>query len=251
MAERHIFGSYRGYTTLARSPGVNDDDIRVLESGIFSFGQTYDLAFYQSLPRSTPFFTTSLPDDRRALTCVGLGKKDDAGRPTLLFYSAVLSQGAWDDVLLGDVAILMQSAPLWTWSGQEELATVELPDEPSRAIISRSQVPRLLAVISQIERADLGGQAVVVRESPFAFRDARAMEMLIPVIDRPRFTTVFRALSPQMPTKLICLAKESTAYEDVPAIDESVEQSAYAKALVEAAFASGVIPTALVRKYCL
>lgn len=247
--ERHIFGSFRGYTTLARSPGVCAEDVRRLESDIYSYGQTYDPGFYQSLTRSTPFFTTNLPGARRAMTCIGPGRPDDAGRPTLLFLSVVVSRSDWDGILLGDVAMLMNSAPLWAWSGQSELEAVDLEDTPSRAIISRGQVSRLLAVISDLERNSLLLLPTVIRESPFSFRDARAIEMLIPVAARGRFTTAFRALSPDMPANLVCLAKEADQYDEAVTIGETAAYSPYAQALTGAALASGVVPTALVQSY--
>lgn len=248
-AERHIFGSFRGYATLAASPGVSAEDARLLESEIYSFGQTYDPGFYASLPASAPFFTTNLPKDRRALTCVTQGRGDDAGRPTLLFITVILSRGDWDGILLGDVAMLMKSASLWTWSGGTELAAVELPATPSAAIISRAQVPRLLGLISQLERDVLAQRPTVIRESPYCFRDARAMEMLIPPAQRSRITTAFRTLSPRMAANLICLAKE--ADDDCPtvAITGDAHNSHYAQALLAAGLASGVVPTALIRSY--
>ena len=248
-AERHIFGSFRGYATLAASPGVSAEDARLLESEIYSFGQTYDPGFYESLPTSAPFFTTNLPKARRALTCVAKGHGDDAGRPTLLFITVVLSRGDWDGILLGDVAMLMKSASLWAWSGGGELASVELADTPSAAIISRAQVPRVLGLISQLERDVIAQRSTVIRESPYCYKDARAIEMLIPPAQRSRITTAFRALSPHMAANLICLARE--ADDDCPtvAITEGAHNSQYARALLEAGLASGVVPTALIRGY--
>lgn len=248
-AERHIFGSFHGYATLATSPGVSADDARLLESEIYSFGQTYDPGFYESLVTSTPFFTTNLPRARRAMTCVTKGRRDDAGRPTLLFLTVILARADWDGILLGDIGILMKSASLWPWSGNRELAPVELPDAPSTAIISRSQVPRLLALISQLERDNLVPQPTVIRESPYAYRDARAIEMLIPPDMRGRFTTAFRALSPSMAANLICLAKETDDDSATVAVSEGGPNSAYAQALVKSGLASGVVPTALIRNY--
>lgn len=248
-AERHIFGSFHGYATLAASPGVSPDDARLLESEIYSFGQTYDPDFYASLTISTPFFTSNLPQARRAMTCVARGRPDDAGRPTLLFMTAILSRADWDGILLGDVGILMTSDSLWPWSGGSQLAPVELADTPSSAIISRSQVPRVLSVISQLERDSLVPQPTVIRESPYAYKDARAIEMLIPPAMRGRFTTAFRALSPQMRANLICLAKETDDDSAAVAITEGSPNSAYAQALVKSGLASGVVPTALIRNY--
>jgi hypothetical protein len=58
--ERHVFGSFSGYTTLAKSAGVSLDDCRQLESTAYSFGQSHDRGFIKSLAKTPAYFTRSM-----------------------------------------------------------------------------------------------------------------------------------------------------------------------------------------------
>lgn len=209
--ERHIFGSYSGYTTLARSPGVTAEDCRTLESGAYAFGQSNDRHFTRTLAKSPAYFTRLLAGGRRGLTRVLEGAPDDNNRPTLCLITLVISQRDWDGELWGDVGPLLENPDLWQWDGSQQLPPLDVaPAVPGRAL-SRRSVPKVLALISEVEQAVAARRSVLVCLDDYGAAELRAVEMLVPPAARRQFTSAYRSLSPQLPVTVNCLAAEAAS----------------------------------------
>jgi hypothetical protein len=247
--ERHIFGSFSGYTTLARSPGVSADDCRTLESGAFGFGQLQDARFARGLGRHPAYFTRLLAGNRRGLTRVLEGNPDDNNRPTLMLVTAIVSQHDWDSLLWGDVKRLLDTPALWAWDGQANLPPLELePPLPSQSVARRA-VPKLLALVSELERQMAGRSGVVVSADDFNLGDLRAIEMLIPPVARRGFTSAYRSLSPRLQVTLNCIAAESGGEPTFRYQAGAVPLSPYAQFLSASDLDRGVIPMDKVAAY--
>lgn len=180
-----------------------------MESTAYSFGQSHDRPFLKSLARTPAYFTRLLAGGRRGLTRVFEGKPDDNNRPTLLLITAIVSQPDWDAQLCGDVGLLLDAGDLWKWDGTAAIAPMDLlPPPPLRAVPKKS-VSRLLALISEIERAYASRRGVMVSQEDYSLADLRAIEMLVPPPARRQVTTAYRGLSVQLPVSVNCLATEA------------------------------------------
>ena len=249
--ERHIFGSYRGYTTLACSPGVSADDCRILESSVYSFGQTYDARFNRTLAKTPAFFTRVLREDRRALARVLGGALDDNDRPTLLVVTVIVSQQDWDSQLCGDVQLLLEEERLWQWDGSAKPAAMEVTFRPPSHSVPRRTVPRVLALLSEIEHGRAAHLGVVVSASEFSQQEIACLEMLVPPSARAEFTSAYRTLSPQLAATVNCLAAEAGSQDRVTFRFQAnhTPLSPYAEYLLESGFASGSIPLENIMAY--
>lgn len=208
--ERHIFGSYKGYTTLARSPGVSLDDCRLVERHAFGFGQTYEPRYYKKLEKSPGYFTLQFGGNRRGLTRVTEGERDDQGRPTLLYMTLILTRLDWDAELLGDIGALAESRELWKWDQSGTIMPVNSTLQGSDVIPGRHISPAL-HILSHLERSAAGRRAVVASEEDIPWEVARAVEMLLPRLARNTITTAYRVLSPQFPARFVTLAADAGA----------------------------------------
>lgn len=249
--ERHIFGSYKGYTTLARSAGVSVDDCRILESSAHSFGQTYDARFNKALASTPAFFTRNLCGRRRALARVLEGALDDNDRPTLRVVTVIVSQHDWDAQLCGDVQLLLEKENLWQWDGSAQLSAIEVTFRPPAHSVPRGSVPRVLALLSEIEHSHAAHRGVVVSAKEFSQQEIVCVEMLIPPSNRAGFTSAYRALSPKLPAAVNCLAAEAGSQDRVTFHfqPEHIHPSPYAQYLLESGFSSGSIPLESIMAY--
>ncbi len=245
--ERHVFGSYKGYTTLARSPGVSIEDCRLLERCAFSIGQTYDSKFYKSLGKDPAFFTQQLPGHRRALTRITEGEKDSAGRSTLCCISVILSESDWNTVLMGDIGALMDSREAWKWDGSGDISALELAIRGDLSIPVRSRNKALL-IISQIERCFVTHRQVVCSEADVDRDTVRAVEMMLPTAVRPRVTTGYRLLSTQCPTSLVVLAEQGAGAVSFHP-NERFGYSPYAQAIKTGGIEGGTLPLQVISGY--
>lgn len=251
LIERHIFGSYKGYTTLARSPGVSIDDSRILESAAYSFGQTYDARFNKTLARTPAFFTRTLRGGRRALARVLEGAPDDNNRPTLRVVTVIVSQQDWDSQLFGDVQLLLEEESLWQWDGSAQPAAMEITFRPPSYLVPRKSVPRVLALLSEIERGHAAHRGVVVSANEFSQQEIACLEILVPPLVRVEFTSAYRTLSPQLQATVNCLAAEAGSQDRVTFRfqPEHTHLSPYAEYLYNSGFASGSIPLERIMAY--
>jgi len=249
--ERHVFGSFSGYGTLARSPGLSPDDCRFLEGSAYAFGQTDDRRYLKSLRASPAFFTRSMRGGRRALTRVIEGAPDDGGRPTLSMVTAVLSQRDWDGELCGDVGALLRQAPLWAWRPGDELPAIDLPAPALSTSIGRRSAAKVAQLVSQIENslASGAGSPVIVACDEFSAEEVAVVEMLVPPAARSRFTSAWRSLSAQFPATLNCLAPEAPAQTITYRLDASAPLTTYVQFLADQGLSRGQLPVAEVLTY--
>lgn len=251
--ERHIFGSQRGYTTLAQSAGVGRTERKLLES--FGFGQTSDSAYRQSLLKMPAFISRPAGSKLRAVTRVLPGQPDDQGRDTLLFISAVLQNADWIRVLKGDVQPLLSCANLWEWDGQEKIAAADIPSrQPGPLALSYQQANEMLGLISEIERLNASAQNIVFEESRYGGDVVRAIQMLVPDRVKLSFSCAARTLSANLDVNVNCIARGvgvrsagpgSRVYR--PRTDGLL--SPYAAELLSAGLLRGEIPWDVISSY--
>ena len=246
--ERHIFGSIDGYRTLAHSPGLLAADCQFLEG--FAFGTPYDPAIRTTFARQPAYWARPLGAHRRAITQIRPGEPDDAGRPTLLFLTAVVPTEEWNDVLQGDASSIMQETALWKWQRGAVVQSLELPlGGPSPIRVAGERLQVVLGMVSRIEAAWGTGQTVVIREGDCDLEQVIAVERLLPPDVRERTSIVYRALNAEMPVTLSCLAQSATAATS-SAIDRPFgATSPYARRLVQAGVLEGRDAGPVIRTY--
>lgn len=196
--QRHIFGSVRGYTTLAHSPGVSPEDCRALEAAAFTFGQTNDPRFMQTLDARPAYFTRVLPGPRRALTRVLPGRPDDNGRATLTLVTAILTLDEWNHELYGDVHRLLTDPHVWRWDEGAPLAPIDLSASRPGRLAGPSDAGRVLRLIADLESSRGAHGRVVVSADDYTLADLANVEMLIPAAMRTTVTTAYRSLGPRL-----------------------------------------------------
>jgi hypothetical protein len=246
--ERHIFGNQRGYTTLARSAGVDAEVCRQLESAAFGFGQTNDPRFAQSLATQVVFFVRELPGNRRCLTRVLQGQPDDNGRPTLMLISAILNRDDWDRRLMGNVQFLLGREELWQWDGSTTLAAIRLPACPPPRTMPPALVVKLLSLISEIERQPQQQTTVSINE--YGVGALAALEVLIPPTSRPAVSIGCGSLNGQFPVTVN--APSTAAPARAPTFRSGGllgDLSPYAKFLADAGLLTGVVPLEKIMTY--
>ncbi len=108
--ERHLFGSIRGYETLASSAGVSGDESSELSE--LGFGQSSDPGFLGSLNNQVCALGRPLRSGRIAITRVFQGPPDDAGRPTLHLRTLVASASDFQRLRSG-IESLLHDAAAW------------------------------------------------------------------------------------------------------------------------------------------
>jgi hypothetical protein len=209
LIERHVFGSYKGYATLAQSGGVSSDDAQALEGSAYGFGQSQDRKFLKSLRSQPAYFTRNLRGGRRALTRVLEGNLDDNGRPTLCMITAVISQRDWDTELAGDVSLLLSDPSIWQWDSGGEIEAIEKTFAVPDTALSRRGAGRVVELISQLERSMAAGLPMVVSCQDYSEDEMRAVEMLVPPGVRGQFRSARRSLSSQLGVTLNCIATEA------------------------------------------
>lgn len=246
--DRHVFGSYKGYTTLAKSPGISVEDARQLEGGVYGFGQTEDRHYAKSLRARPAFFTRVLTGSRRGLTRVFEGAPDSDGRPTNVMITAILSNADWDAKLCGDIWLLLPDKHLWQWPGGAQIPELnrDYPSPPTT--ISRKSALRVAALISEIEKRWGAGPPVIVGDQ-FGSEEIRAVEMLIPAKNRPQFTSASRTLSPQLAVTLNRLAAEAPTQQINFRYDPAAPNSPYAEFLIDFGLTDGHLPIAEAMTY--
>ena len=250
LVERHIFGSIRGYGTLAQSPGLAPAECRLLEN--FNFGQPQDAEYLASLAKTPAYWIRPLGARRRVLTRVVRGMADDQGRSTVLLISAVLSAADWDGVLRGDISILLRKDALWQWDGTPQLHPLEVATSPpSQVSIGRGSVEKLLSLITLIEHHHGRHRSVVVREADLSADEMRGLEMLMPPSARGGFSSAYRSLNSRLVASVNCVA-------DGVVIDQAAEvfvpgrplpRSFYAGVLHDAGLSTGRVDTGFIATY--
>ncbi|MBM4127910.1 MAG: hypothetical protein FJ247_11265 [Nitrospira sp.] len=108
--DTHIFGSKRGYSTLAKSVGVRQDEEFQLTT--FGYAESSNRQYFDDLLTTPSGFGRQLRSGRFAITRVLPGPPDVVGRPTLEFRSLILTAPDYLTVR-GSLAELLLSEQLW------------------------------------------------------------------------------------------------------------------------------------------
>ena len=207
VLSRHIFGTVRGYQTLAASPDVTDEERLLLES--FSFGQTDSRAYLDSLSTEPSFWSRPLPSGRRALTRVLRGEPDDQGRATLLFVTVLLSNDAWVNSLACDDTLLLTNNRLWEWDGAPDLRPLGVKvGEIAPPTLSAQEKDRILSLLGAVEReSDHPTTTIVGGAGTLVARDIALLVALLPHDFKPHFSYAVRSLSDGLPVHVNGLAE--------------------------------------------
>ncbi|MFQ5502429.1 MAG: hypothetical protein ACE5EQ_09035, partial [Phycisphaerae bacterium] len=246
--ERHIFGSKDGYRTLAHSAGLSATECKSLEG--FAFGTPYDPALRASLAKNPAYWSRPVGRDKRAITRIMLGQPDDAGRPTLVFISVVISAGDWDTVLQGDAGPLLRMADLWRWNPSTPLEPSQsISPHPSALRLNDQSIQRVLGLVSLLEQAWSFRKPVMIREGAYSFEEILTVERLLPPPIRRTYSSVYRGIIADMPVTLNCLARSVQANSGNPFRSLAGAVSPYAKSLAREGLLEGRIPSSLVHRY--
>lgn len=252
--ERHVFGSITGYATLARSAGLTAGEQQELES--LSFGTPYDRSYQASLLKKVAFWSRPLASGKRAVSRVLPGRPDDAGRPTLLFVTAVVSADDWNLTLQGDVRPLLRRAEPWRWDARletgpaSELASLELAGLDAGPLrLSRAGAGRVLGLVSLVELSWAARQPAVVRAEHYSPDEVALVERLLPAAVRRDYSAVYRGLNPDLAASLNCLAEDVPAGTSNPARRLDAAKSPYAQRLAGEGLADGRTPEVLLIGY--
>lgn len=206
---RHVFGSIRGYTTLAKSGDLSPEETAKLE--MLSFGQTNESSYLGSLQTNPAYISRPLHSGRWTVTRVFQGKPDDHNRTTLLFISAVITIDDWLYSLKCDVNKLLYYPSLWQWNGEEKLEPIEIAIEDKREAPGpeiRNKVLTLLAAVEKYTRDE--NITIVVRTSDFDAKVLRWVNMVLPLSSKQTFSCATRSLNDGLPLALVSMAREGS-----------------------------------------
>lgn len=206
---RHVFGSIRGYTTLAKSPDLSH--VETVELEILSFGQSNESSYLDSLQIHPAYISRPLQSGRWAVTRVFQGKPDDYDRTTLLFVSAIITMDDWLYSLKCDVDELLECPSLWQWDGKEKLEAVEVTIEGAREGVAPETRDKALALLAAVEKyGPAKNTTIVVKASDFDVKVLRLLNMVLPSYWKQTFSCAVRALDDGLPFALISMAKEGS-----------------------------------------
>ncbi|MHC4084418.1 MAG: hypothetical protein ACYSWZ_05060 [Planctomycetota bacterium] len=206
---RHIFGSIRGYTTLAKSKDLSPEETANLE--ILSFGQTNELSYLDSLQKNPAYISRPLHAEKWAITRVFKGKPDEHNRITLLFISAVITIDNWLYSLKCDVNKLLYYPGLWQWNGEEKLEPIEITFESKREIPGPEIRNKVLSLLGAVEKYTIEeNTAIVVRASDYDAKVLRWLNMVLPLSSKRTFSCVARSLNDGLPVALISMARDGS-----------------------------------------
>jgi len=206
---RHIFGSIRGYTTLAKSRDLSPEEISNLE--ILSFGQTNESSYLDSLQKNPAYISRPFHPGKWAVTRVFKGKTDEHNRITLLFMSAVITIDDWLYSLKCDVNKLLYYPGLWQWNGEEKLEPIEITVESKREIPDPEIRNKVLSLLGAVEKYTVEeNTTIVVRASDYDAKILRWLNMILPLSSKRTFSCVARSLNDGLPIALISMASDGS-----------------------------------------
>lgn len=209
VVSRHIFGSVRGYITLAKSEDLSPEQITKLE--LLSFGQTNESSYMNSLETDPAYISRPLQSGRWAVTRVFQGKPDEHNRTTLLFISAVITTEDWVYVLKCNVDELLDCPSLWQWDSKEKLEPIEVAVEGGREGGDAEIRSRVLCLVAAVEKySSHKNTTIVVRAADFDVEVLRVLNMVLPLKSKQAFSCAGRSLNDGLPFTLISMAKEGS-----------------------------------------
>jgi hypothetical protein len=201
----HVFGSIRGYATLAKTDDITVEECAKLES--FSFGQTSDSNYLDSLDKNPAIISRPLDPGRWAITRVLKGNPDDYNRQTMLFVTAIISTQDWLNVLCCDVMPLLDCPQLWQFSPAEKLTPVDVNISSERPVHSPEMCEKVIPLLSAIETLDLDEEVTVLLDSQqYDIQVLRWLNMILPQNSRRNFSCAVRSLSDGIDVDVISLS---------------------------------------------
>jgi len=205
----HIFGSLKGYTTLAKTADVTSVESTFLER--FSFGQTTDQSYLDSLDTNPAFISRPLPSGRWAVTRVTKGHPDDYHRQTMLFTTAILTMTDWLDILHCNFMLLLPELRLIHLSPGEQLSKVIIDVPAKRPTPSVELREKIIPLLSAIEATESSGCNVILLNDINYNADILCwLNMLLPRQNRAVFSCASRSLSDGLDVDVISMARAAS-----------------------------------------
>jgi len=196
----HIYGSKEGYKTLFKSEEVTQTEAVELES--FSFGQTNDTGYLDSLEHDPACMVRKLRSKRWAITRVSKGQNDEYGRATLLFHSLIINSQTWLNALKCDIFPILYHPTVWTNRNETSISIAT----DSSAIPDNIQE----VVFSLVKILSIKKETVVLSESFCSAGVLRWVNKLLNSKDKENFSYGYRLLSDRAKQSLICLANDAS-----------------------------------------
>ncbi len=226
----HVFGSIRGYATLAKTDDITVEECAQLES--FSFGQTSDSNYLDSLDKNPAIISRPLDSGRWAITRVLKGNPDDYNRQTMLFVTAIISTQDWLNVLRCDVMPLLDCPQLWQFSPAEKLAPVDVNISSERPVPSPEMREKVIPLLSAIETLNLDEEVTVLLDSQQCdIQVLRWLNMILPRNSKMKFSYAVRSLSDGIDVDVISLSSIASVgnstrkvirFKEFPSIENSI-----------------------------
>jgi len=229
----HVFGSIRGYATLAKTDDITAEECVQLES--FSFGQTGDSSYIDSLEKKPAIISRPLDSGRWAITRVLKGNPDDYNRQTMLFITAIISSHDWLDVLRCDVMPLLDYQQLWQFTPDKKLNPVNINVSSERPVPSSEVREKVIPILCTIEKLSSGEKiTVLLDEKQYDIQVLRWLNMVLPRNYKKKFSYALRSLSDGIDVDIISLSpiasvgnstRKVTRLKESPSLENSVYSS--------------------------
>jgi len=206
----HLFAHQSGRYQTVEALGISEADCKAVEQ--FFFGQTNSREYLKSLQAEPGIIWRSF-DGQVAITRVREGMKDQNGRTTLAFetaliprQSAILAAKRLDQIALGE----------WRKTGDGISIGSEAAGDPG--ILHPSKV-------SDVTMSFQSEQRVVRSASGYSLRDVA--KIVSSCIASPDFSLCFKSLNPSAPVTINLVWQESTEPEMAESrINSSIKRSA-------------------------
>ncbi len=229
----HIFGSIRGYATLAKTDDITAEECAQLES--YSFGQTGDSNYLDSLEKKPAIISRPLNSGRWAITRVLKGNTDDYNRQTMLFITAIISIHDWLDVLRCDVMPLLDYQRLWQLTSSEKLNPVNVNVSSERPVPSSEIREKVIPILCAIEKISYDEKvSILLDEKQYEIQVFRWLNMVLPRNYKKKFSYALRSLSDGIDVDVISLSpiasvgnstRKVTRLKEFPSLEDSVYSS--------------------------
>jgi hypothetical protein len=243
-ADIHVFGSHRGYTTLARSMGVTDSEKSALET--LGFGQADDESYRTSLESEPALFGRVLSTGRVALTRCLPGEPDDAGRSTLRFVSALFDGLDWQRTLASRIQSLAMEPTLWMQPAAGLVRPVPLHASRLRETVFPTDLTLATLDAWLLYRRD-PKVLVLLPDTDDGRKAVMGVLRLLPIADRLAYSFTLRALSAGVAATVGTLAVAGDSRRKIirPAEARTLEHP-YCRAVLNFWRSSGEFPAAFV-----
>lgn len=245
IAQWHLLGSIRGYTTLAHSQGLRADERAALES--LGFGQTDDAEFRSSLTTKPAAVGRPLPSGRYCLTRCLPGSADESGRSTLLFASLVLEPADWIDRISECAAAVLGDPKIWNQMLGGATTPIELRSGSWRPTEFSANIA-LAALDAWIAARSTPGTLVALADAPEHSAAILGLPRLLPAADRARLSWGVRLLSSSAPVAIasLCTAPDRRRTIVSPRFGQALSHP-YPRAVASFWQSGGAIPTSFIQ----